>query len=419
MESVEAFTGRARKWLASNLPPLPVGEAAFAVGPSARPDEEELARIARCRELQQMLYDGQLAGICVPSEYGGLGLTMAHQEAFNQEIVGYDYPAETQVPTFTPCMAVILEFGTEEQKQRHVPPMLKGEEIWMQLLSEPSGGSDVAAAQTTAARDGHEWVLNGSKIWTTGAWWADWGLCLARSNWDVPKHRGLSVFMLRMQQPGIEIHRIEMLNGSKEFCQEFLTDVRVPDSDRIGDVDQGWTVGTRWMYHERTVSGGSPYITRPAGPRSARGPHSGARSLGQRISTAQHLDRARRLELVGEFRATELVELALSSRIAEGILAGRVTDQSAAITRLYGGARGVRLATIAFELDGPAAVAWSNDEDEMGPSGNWFLMRQSSCIGGGTTEMSRNVVSERVLGMPRERTLDKDVPFRDVPRAPN
>jgi alkylation response protein AidB-like acyl-CoA dehydrogenase len=225
--------------------------------------------------------------------------------------------------------------------------------------------------------------------------------------------------MLRMQQPGIQIHRIEMLNGSKEFCQEFLTDVRVPDADRVGDVDQGWTVGTRWMYHERTVSGGSPYITRPAGPRSARGPHGGSRTLAQRISTAQHLDRDRRLELVGEFRAIELVELALSSRIAEGIRTGRVTDQSAAITRMYGGARGVRLSTIAFELDGPAAVAWSNDEDEMGQSGNWFLMRQSSCIGGGTTEMSRNVVSERVLGMPRERTQDKDVPFRDVPRGPN
>jgi alkylation response protein AidB-like acyl-CoA dehydrogenase len=419
MESVEAFSGRARNWLAANMPPLPFGQSAFATGPSTRPDEEELARVARCRELQRLLFDGGMAGICVPRQYGGQGLTLAHQEAFNQEIVGYDYPMETQVPTFTPCMAVLLEFGTEEQKQRHVPAMLKGEEIWMQLLSEPSGGSDVAGAQTTAVRDGNEWVVNGSKIWTTGAWWADWGLLLARTNWDVPKHRGLSVFMLRMQQAGIEIHRIEMLNGSKEFCQEFMTDLRVPDSDRIGEVDQGWTVGTRWMYHERTVSGGSLYITRPAGPRSGRGPQSGSRTLAQRISTAHHLDRDRRLELVGEFRAVELVEVALSSRIGEGISTGRMSDQAAGITRLFGGARGVRLATIAFELDGPASVAWSTEEEELGPSGIWFLMRQSSCIGGGTTEMSRNVVSERVLGMPRERTFDKDVPFRDVPRAPD
>ena len=139
----------------------------------------------------------------------------------------------------------------------------------MQLLSEPTGGSDVAGAQTTAVRDGDEWVLNGSKIWTTGAWWADWGLILARTNWDVPKHRGLTVFMLRLHQPSIEVHRIEMLNGSREFCQEFLTDVRVPDTDRVGDVDQGWTVGTRWMFYEKSF-GMSSLATRPTPPPGRR-----------------------------------------------------------------------------------------------------------------------------------------------------
>ena len=132
----------------------------------------------------------------------------------------------------------------------------------MQFLSEPSGGSDVAGALTTAVRDGDEWVVNGSKIWTTGAWFSDYGLCLLRTNWDVPKHRGLSVFIIKIHQPGIELHRIEMINGSREFCQEFMTDLRVPDTDRVGDVDQGWTVGTRWMFHERNaMGGGSPYVT--------------------------------------------------------------------------------------------------------------------------------------------------------------
>ncbi len=135
-----------------------------------------------------------------------------------------------QVPTFSPCAAVILEFGTDEQKQRHIPAILRGEELWMQFLSEPSGGSDVAGALTTAVRDGEQWVLNGSKVWTTGAWWSDWGLVLARTNWDVPKHRGLTVFMMPIHQAGIEVHRIEMLNGSHEFCQEFITDVVVPDA---------------------------------------------------------------------------------------------------------------------------------------------------------------------------------------------
>ena len=132
----------------------------------------------------------------------------------------------------------------------------------MQFLSEPSGGSDVAGVLTSAVREDDEWVLNGSKIWTTGAWVADWGLCLARTNWDVPKHRGLTVFILPIRQPGVDISRIEMLNGNMEFCQEFLTDVRVPDTDRIGEVDGGWTVGTRWLFHERMLHN-SPLVTVP------------------------------------------------------------------------------------------------------------------------------------------------------------
>ncbi|MBO0732311.1 MAG: acyl-CoA dehydrogenase family protein [Acidimicrobiaceae bacterium] len=413
IESVEAFAERARSWLKANMPPARSARER-SIG-AVRPDEEELARIGRCRELQRMLFDGGLAGICVPREYGGQGLTMAHQEALNREIVGYDLPTETQIPTFTPCMAILLEFGTEEQKKRLVPPILRGETFWMQFLSEPSGGSDAAGAQTTAVRDGDEWVMNGSKIWTTGAWWADWGLCLARTNWDVPKHRGLTVFVLPIHQPGIEIHRIEMLNGSKEFCQEFLTDVRIPDTDRIGEVDQGWTVGVRWMYHERTVSGGSPYVTRPAGQRMTRGSAEGARGLARVAARSGHLDKGNGLTLVGEARALELVGEALSKRVADGIRTGRTTDQAAAITRLFGGTAAVRASSIGFELAGSSAIAWADGDAEA--AGIGFLMRQASCIGGGTTEMSRNVISERVLGMPRERSVDKDIPFRDVPRS--
>jgi alkylation response protein AidB-like acyl-CoA dehydrogenase len=416
MEDVGSFTKRARSWLAANMPRVSPDQQGLTLSPRPHSDEEELARIARCRELQRMLFDGGLAGICVPRQYGGQGLTMAHQEALNREIVGYDYPMETQVPTFTPCMAVLLEFGTEEQKSLHVPAILKGEEFWMQFLSEPSGGSDVAGAQTTAARDGDMWVMNGSKIWTSGAWWADWGLCLARTNWDVPKHRGLTVFILPIHQPDIEIHRIEMLNGSREFCQEFMTDVHVPDTDRVGEVDQGWTVGVRWMYHERTVGGGSPYVTRAPGQRG-RGPAGGAQGLLRLMQTTQRLDSTNTRELIGEVQALELVGSALTKHVAEGIRTGATSDQSAAITRLYSGTSSVRIASISFELAGGAAVAWSDEDDEFGQAGIGYLMRQAACIGGGTTEMSRNVISERVLGMPRERTVDKDIPFRDVPRG--
>jgi alkylation response protein AidB-like acyl-CoA dehydrogenase len=259
LEDVDSFRARLRRWLAENMPPARDGELTRAF-PS---DEAEVEYLDRNRSLQRLLFDGGFAGIVFPQEYGGAGLTAAHQQVFNEEIVGYDWPARLQVATFQPCATVLLEFANHEQKLRHIPPLLKGDAIWKQFLSEPSGGSDVAGARTTAIRDGDEWVLNGSKIWTTSAWWGDWALCLARTNWDVPKHRGLTVFMFPIHQPGIEIQRIEMINGSREFCQEFITDLRVPDSDRLGEVDEGWTVGTRWMFYERSFSLSS-HITRPA-----------------------------------------------------------------------------------------------------------------------------------------------------------
>lgn len=410
IEDVESFRRRARVWIAANLGPRQpmIGLHARA----ARTEQEELAAIDRERKIQRAIFDAGFAGLCVPSEYGGQGLTPAHQQAFNEELVGYEFPAWIQVPTFTPCASVLLEFGTEDQKRDHLPKILKGEELWMQLLSEPSGGSDVAGALTTATRDGDEWIINGSKIWTTGAWWCDWGLCLARTNWDVPKHRGLTVFILPLRQPGIDIHRIEMLNGDDEFCQEFLTDVRVPDSDRIGEVDQGWTVGVRWMFHERMLYN-SPLVTRP--PDAGHG--GGTPSMVSLARDAGTLDQPGVRELVGEARVLELADAKVQERIAAAVRSGRMPDQAAAVGRLFHGVASARIRTITLEVAGSAGAAWADSDGTAAGSGIEFLMRQASCIGGGTTEMARNVISERLLGMPRERTPDRDTAFRDVPRS--
>jgi alkylation response protein AidB-like acyl-CoA dehydrogenase len=412
VEDLESFRERARSFIRANLQPASP-TAMVGVLRNERTDEEELAAVARDRDVQRMLFDAGLAGICIPTAYGGQGLTPAHQQVLNEELAGREYPSRLQSPTFAPCTAVLLEFGTEEQKQRHVPAILRGEEIWMQFLSEPSGGSDVAGALTTAVRDGDEWVLNGSKVWTTGAWWSDWGLCLARTNWDVPKHRGLTVFLLPINLPGIEVHRIEMLNGSKEFCQEFLSDVRVPDSDRVGEVDEGWTVGTRWMFHER-MGLNSPLATIPVG---AMRPGRGGSSVLQVARDSGRLDDPRFRELVGEDHVLEVVANALFRRIGRGIATGTMSDQASAVGRLFAGFASTRRTTIAFEVAGAAGAAWTDDDGALAGCGNDFLMRQVARIGGGTTEMAANVVSERVLGMPRERTLDRDVAFRDVPRS--
>jgi alkylation response protein AidB-like acyl-CoA dehydrogenase len=412
MEDLDAFRQRARTWIRANLAPASPASGTRMLR-NIRNDEEELAEVAREREIQRGLFDAGLAGICFPREYGGQGLTFAHQQVLNEELAGYEYPARLQAPTFSPCAAVLLDFGTEEQKQRHIPAILKGEEIWMQLLSEPSGGSDVAGALTTAIRDGDEWVLNGSKVWTTGAWWSDWGLCLARTNWDVPKHRGLTVFALPLHQPGIEVHRIEMLNGNREFCQEFMTDVRVPDSDRIGEVDDGWTVGTRWMFHERMLLN-SPLVTIPGGSF-----HDGAgtSSVYAVARDAGRLADPQALDLIGEARMLDLVGEELGRRVGRGIATRTMSDQAAAIARLFKAMVATRGTTIAFEIAGATGGAWSDDDGDVAEVGTDFLMRQVACIGGGTTEMARNVISERVLGMPRERTLDRDVAFRDVPKS--
>ena len=420
VEPVEEFRARLRTWLKDEMPPAH-GRPWSNQGRLS--DEEELAEVTHQRELQRRLFEAGFAGICFPKEYGGQGLTPAHQDALNEEIWPYDYPFRLQVPTLQPCATVLLDYGTEEQKRRHLPAILSGKEIWMQLLSEPTGGSDVAGAQTTALRDGDEWVLNGSKIWTTGAWWADWGLCLARSDWDLPKHRGLTVFILPLHQPDIEVHRIEMLNGSREFCQEFLTDVRVPDTDRIGEVNQGWTVGTRWMFYEKSF-GMLPFTTRPTPPEGteARG---GSRSEGVGTAYIAEARRAGRLEdtatreLIGEAHALSLASTEGMQRIGKAITAGKLSNQAAGLTKIIGGTLGVRQSNIGLQLTGSSAAAWTAENEAAGERGIAFLVRQTGQIAGGTIEMSRNVVSERFLGMPREMSVDRDVPFRDIPRGPS
>jgi len=412
VESVESFRARARRFIRAKLRPATV-KSTVSLLRADRSDEEELAEVAHERAIQRMFFDAGLAGVCVPREYGGQGLTPAHQRGLNAELRGYEYPSRAQVPTFTPCLAVLLEFGTEEQKKQHVPAILKGEELWMQFLSEPSCGSDVAGAILSAVRDGDEWVLNGSKVWTTGAWWSDWGLCLARTNWEVSKHSGLTVFMFPIKSPGIEVRRIEMLNGSKEFCQEYLTDVRVPDAHRVGGIDAGWTVGSRWMFHER-MSRNSPLVTMPEGAVRSAGSltrmHAIARATGKLADPSARA-------LIGEAHMLQLVGEALRKRVGQGIVTRTLSDQASAILRLFLGLADTRKTSIAYELAGGAGGAWAADDGALAEWGIDFLMRQAVCIGGGTTEMAANVIAERVLGMPREPTPDRDLPFREVPRS--
>ncbi len=410
IEPVEEFRLRAREWINANLGPL----QPFDRTQHCKDDEEELVAVARDRALQRKIFDGSFAGICMPKEYGGLGLTPEHNRAFNEELAGHEYPSRFAVPTFNPCASTILEFCTAEQKAAHLPAILKGDEVWVQLLSEPGGGSDVAGITTSAVRDGDEWVLNGSKVWTSRAWWADWGIILARTNWDVPKHVGMTVFLVNLRAPGVDIQRIVRLNGESEACQEFFTDVRIPDSDRVGEIDAGWTIGTRWMFHER-MGHNSPYVTYPTGMALSSSQEDSPVSIARKSGK---IDDPASRELIGEHRELGIITRALQGRIADA--ATKANKDMSAIDRLFRGVASVRRSTIAFELAGSGASVWDEDEEAATDAvGMNFLMRQISCIGGGTTEISRNVVAERILGMPREASGDKGVPFREVPKGPS
>src|SRR5260221_4857647 len=262
LESVESFRRRHREWIAGNL--APISDAADPGSADAADDRDE-AEWLHARRLEARLHAGGFAGICYPREYGGLGLTPAHQRAFNEEVAGYQMPVLLNTPTFTICGPTILDMGSEEQKREHLAAAIRGDEVLVQFLSEPAGGSDLAGATTRATRDGDVFIVSGSKIWSSAAYAADYALCLARTDWEVPKHRGLTMFLLKVAQPGVQIRRIRQVDGSSEFCQEFFDDVEVPLSAVVGEVNGGWAVALRQLFHERVaVGGGSPYYSGPA-----------------------------------------------------------------------------------------------------------------------------------------------------------
>ncbi|GAA0960029.1 acyl-CoA dehydrogenase family protein [Actinocorallia libanotica] len=405
-ESVESFRLRARAWLAENMRRPVEGES------GRKTAEEEDWR--RARELQRRLYEGGFAGICFPREYGGLGLSPAHQRAFTEEADGYEMPLLLNIPTFAICAATILDMGGEDQKRERIGAAIRGEEVLCQFLSEPGGGSDLAGLITRADRDGDGWVVNGAKTWSTWAYAADWALCLARTDWDAPKHRGLTMFLMPTKAPGVTMRRVRMVDGSDEFCEEFFDNVVLPASAVVGEVNGGWTVASRQLVHEKTaVGGGSPYV-------SGRLRHGGLRweDLPEVARVTGRVDDPAVREEIGEWVAMSHVRDQLIERVSRSIGDGVLPPAATAFMRLFSAEASQAANDAMLRIAGPAAVVGGVDEPGLGRLvGVRQLMRQESSLGGGSTEISRNIISERVLGMPREYAADRDVPFREVRRG--
>jgi alkylation response protein AidB-like acyl-CoA dehydrogenase len=403
-ETVAEFRSRAKAWLAENLPPQEPDQAALL-------ERDGEASWQRARELQKTLYDGGFAGICFPREYGGLGLGYEYKKAFDAESVGYETPLMLNVPSFAICCATILDMGSEEQKRTHIRAALRGDEVLVQLLSEPSGGSDLAGVITRADRRDDRWIINGAKTWSTWAFAADYGLCLARTDWNVPKHEGLTMFLLPLRHPGITINRIQQVNGSVEFCEEFFDDVEVGDDAVVGEPGQGWEVASRQLYHERRSMGdGSEYTSGP-GITEAEDVSVDLLSLVERTNQEES-ERVR--EAIGRALVHRTVHGQLSEHVFHAVATGSLPPTAGSIIRLSMAAVHDVETDIALAVAGSAAVV----EDSAGQLdiGTRYLGRQIASIGGGTTEMARNVIGERVLNFPREHAADRGVPFNQVRR---
>jgi alkylation response protein AidB-like acyl-CoA dehydrogenase len=401
---LDTYRHEARAWLAANLERR---SQATRIGATESKTADE---ITISRELQRRLYDGGYAGISLPKEYGGQGLTHAHERAFRQEAIGYAMPdfGGAGIVMFGPIARSMLAHASPEFLQRHIPKMLSGQELWCQFYSEPEAGSDLAGIRTRATRDGDRWILQGSKIWSTGANHADYGMCLARTDWDAPKHRGLTWFAVPTTAKGLTVRPIMQINGGAGFCEEFLDDVEVTDGDIIGEVNHGWSVAQTMLVYERGAgeSGPSPLEPRDLAPDLVALARQSGR-LGDPV-VRQSLARA---------HINDYVQFHLGRRVAARLRSAQTPDPAvAAYGKLASGTLSPIRARIAVEVGGRRALFWSSDDKDGGQTSMYYLNGRVSSIAAGTNEMQRNGIGERVLGLPREPSFDSNKPFSEVVR---
>jgi alkylation response protein AidB-like acyl-CoA dehydrogenase len=357
------------------------------------------------KTLQKRLHKAGYAGITFPVEYGGQGLTLQHEQVFLEEAAGYQIPQAYFGVSINILGATLLEFGTSTQKHEHLPRILCGDERWLQFLSEPSGGSDLAGLLTSATRDGDVFILNGQKTWSSGAHLADFALCPVRTRWDVPKHKGISVLIIDLKSPGLEVRRIKKITGRAEFCEEFFTDMKVPVTNLVGEENRGWHVIRGLLEIEHAWIG-------RAGGRGDLGDD--LRSLLSLVERKELVDNHLIRRRIIDMHVAVSVQKLLSTRISEGVAMGKLDPSYGSILKLGDSPLRQRLAELGLALAGSEGVAWMRG----GSESEWsevFLESRSATIAGGTNEIQRNNISERVLGLPREPAPYTDMPFDQVP----
>jgi alkylation response protein AidB-like acyl-CoA dehydrogenase len=368
-------------------------------------DHGDVDLVARTRAFQAALADAGLAGLTYPVAYGGQGLPRRYQELWTQEAAAFTLPTFAITISHGMCLPIMSDFATHERKLRHLERIIRAEEIWCQMFSEPGAGSDVASLQTRAERDGDGWVLNGQKVWTSGAQYCDFGLCLARTDPDLPKHDGLSMFIVDLRDPGVEIRPLRQMTGDADFNEVFLTDVRVPADALVGDLNRGWHVAVTMLMYERVALGAGG-----SGPMSA----GRARPL---IAAAQANGSAaspRVRQALADLYIRETVLRYIGLRTREAVKAGRAPGPEGSIAKLSSALLAVQAAEVASLVVGARAQAWTTGDDETPALVRGIVGSLAIGIAGGTNEVQRNIIGERVLGLPREPAVDKGVPYKDL-----
>ncbi|MER5323472.1 acyl-CoA dehydrogenase family protein [Streptosporangium roseum] len=365
-------------------------------------------------EFLRARFDAGLAWVHFPEGLGGLGAPRELQNVVEHELAGTPQ-LDTGVQAIGLGMAAptILTFGTEEQRRRFLRPLWTGEEIWCQLFSEPGAGSDLATLGTRAVRDGDEWVVDGQKVWTSGAHHSRWAILVARTDPDLPKHRGLTYFVCDMHAPGVEVRPLRQITGEAEFNEVFLTGVRLDDSLRLGEVGDGWRVAQTTLMNERVAIGGAP-VRRGGGMVGVV-----AETWRSRPELRTHDLHQRLLRLWVEAEVTRLA----GARLREQLSAGQPGPEGSGM-KLSFASLNQALSGLDVELRGEEGLGYddwtfrrSDSVDFFGRGpGYRYLRAKGNSIEGGTSEILRNIVAERVLGLPSEPRVDKDVPWKDLPR---
>ncbi len=386
-EHLSQYRDTLRGWLAAHVPEHPTGDLEEAKG------------------FQAALHDAGYAGITWPVEAGGQGLGAAEAQIFAEEASAFDLPVRPFLISTGMCGPTLVDLGTDEQRRRYLPPLLRGEEIWCQLFSEPGAGSDVASLQCKAVPDGDGWVLTGAKVWTSNAQWADFGAILARTDPDRPKHGGLTMFVLDMHDPGVTVRPLVDMTGGAPFNEVFLDGVRVGPDAVLGEVNAGWAAATTMLGHERVTISGLRQ------KRSSGLTYEALAELARRHGTsADPVARDRLAELYAHQRVLEL----FNARMRQETVAGEPPGSRGSVGKLAGAMLLRRGIETAGHLAGPGVIAWEDGDEASTGLELAINSTPASNIAGGTNEIQRGIIGDRILGLPREPQVDRGVPFREL-----